>query len=109
MKPRDVDAYIQAQAEVARAVLARVRAVIRKAAPRAEEVLSYQMPAYRLPEGVVIHLGAWKRHYALYPATAAVLAELGDALEPFDVEKDAIRFSWVDPVPVRVIERSSAV
>lgn len=100
---QSVDGYLEAQAEVARAVLARVRAVVRKALPKAEEGISYQMPAYRLPEGWVIYIGAWKQHYSLYPVSAGVVAALGSALAPFDVEKGTIRFPWVDPVPVRLI------
>ena len=45
---RSVDEYILAQPKSVQPILRRVRSVIRKAVPAAVEVISYQLPAYKL-------------------------------------------------------------
>lgn len=100
-----VDAYLAAQPPAARAVLERVRAAIRKAVPTAEECISYQIPAYKLPGGTVIHFAGWKAHYALYPASALVVATFADELAGRDMSKGTIRFALDEKVPVGLIGR----
>jgi uncharacterized protein YdhG (YjbR/CyaY superfamily) len=100
-----VDQYVSAQPEGARAHLETVRAAIRKAIPAAEEIISYKIPAYRLPQGVVIWFAGWKKHYSLYPATDYVVSALGEELAPYEVEKGTIRFRLDARVPVTVIRR----
>jgi uncharacterized protein YdhG (YjbR/CyaY superfamily) len=102
---KSVSGYIAAQPASSRAVLAQVRAVIRKALPKAEEGISYQIPAYKLPEGVALYFAGWKEHFSLYPATGSVATELGDELSGYIVSKGTIRFPLSDPVPVRLITR----
>jgi len=89
----------------ARAALASVRDAIRKAVPRAEEVISYQMPTYKLDEGPLLYFAGWKRHYSLYPATEGVLAVFEEDLAPYEVEKGTIRFPLSEPIPVKLIAR----
>ncbi len=63
----NVDEYIAAQPEAAQATLERVRRIIRKSVPQAEETISYNMPTFKLEGKVVFHLAGWKKHYSLYP------------------------------------------
>jgi uncharacterized protein YdhG (YjbR/CyaY superfamily) len=100
-----VDDYIAKQPEAVRPILRRVRSVLRKALPGAEEVISYQIPAYRRDGGIVIYFAGWKKHYSLYPATERVVETLRDALEPYELSKGTIRFPLDRPVPARLIER----
>ena len=100
-----VDAYIAAQPEAVRPHLEKVRATLRKALPNATEVISYGMPAYRLPEGLVIFFAGWKQHYAIYPGSGTFLAELKDELAPYEQSKGTIRFPLAKPVPVRLITK----
>ncbi len=102
-----VDGYIAAQPEGARPILQRVRSSIRKAVPGAQEVISYQIPAYKLPAGAVLYFAGWKQHYSLYPATAGLVATLKNDLAPYKIKisKGTIRFPLSEPVPVRLIER----
>ncbi len=100
-----VDEYIAAQPEAVQGVLERVRGAIRKAVPDAEEVISYQIPAFRLPAGLVLWFAGWKKHYSLYPATAGVVAAFEDQLASYEISKGTIRFPLSEPVPVRLIER----
>ena len=102
---KSVDAYLAAQPPAVRPILQQVRGVIRKAIPKAEEVISYQIPAYRLPGGVVIYFAGWKEHYSIYPATGALAKALGDALTPYKVSKGTLRFPLTEPVHERLISR----
>ena len=102
---KSVDEYIASQPEAVQAVLRRVRSAIRKAVPAAEEVISYQIPAYKLHRSPVLYFAGWRRHYSLYPATGRVAAAFKDDLAPYEVSKGTIRFPLSEPVPVKLIER----
>jgi uncharacterized protein YdhG (YjbR/CyaY superfamily) len=97
--------YIAAQPAPARRVLARVRAAIRKALPRASEGISYQIPVYTIDGGMVLYFAGFKRHYSIYPATAGVVRALGEELEGYLHSKATLRFPWAEPVPTRLITR----
>ena len=102
---KSVDEYIATHPEDVQAILQRVRSIIRTAVPGAEEVISYQIPAYKLHGGPVIYFAGWKQHYSLYPATEDLVEALMDDLEPYKVGKGTIRFPLSQPVPVKLIER----
>jgi uncharacterized protein YdhG (YjbR/CyaY superfamily) len=100
-----VDEYLAAQPAAARAILASVRRTIRAALPQAQEVISYQIPTYKLHGRVVIYFAGWKAHYAIYPATPSVLARIKTGLASYEVRKGTIRFPLAPPVPVKLIAR----
>ncbi len=109
---KSVDQYIASQPKGVQAVLKRVRSTIRKAIPRAEEVISYQMPAYKLSGGgAVLFFAGWKEHFSLYPATDGLVEAFGDDLAPYKISKGTIRFPLSSPpsaakdVPAKLIER----
>lgn len=102
---KTVDDYVALQPEATQRVLERVRATLRKALPRAEEVISYQIPAYKMPGGAVIYFAGWKQHYSLYPASARVVETFEKELAPYQVSKGTIRFPLSEPIPVRLIQR----
>jgi uncharacterized protein YdhG (YjbR/CyaY superfamily) len=102
---QSVDEYIATHPEDVRATLQRVRSTIRKAVPGAEEVISYQIPAYKLHARPVLYFAGWKQHYSLYPATDGVVEAFQEELAPYEVGKGTIRFPLSRPVPVRLIER----
>ena len=78
---------------------------MRKALPRAEEVISYQIPAYKLNGRVVIYFAGWKEHYSIYPAQRRLVAAFKTRLAPYEVNnKGTIRFPLSEPVPARLIE-----
>jgi uncharacterized protein YdhG (YjbR/CyaY superfamily) len=100
-----MDEYIASQPEALHGLLERVRSTIRKALPGAEEVISYQIPAYRLHGRVVLFFAGWKQHFSLYPASAELVAALKDDLAPYEISKGTIRFPLDEAVPVRLIAR----
>ena len=102
---KSVDEYIAAQPAAARPVLERVRQAIRKALPKAEEVISYQIAGYKLGEARVVYFAGWKEHYSLYPATKPLLAEFDREGAPFEVKSHTLRFRLDAPVPAALIGR----
>ena len=103
---KSVDEYIATHPEDVQAILQRVRSTIRKAVPGAEELISYQIPTYKLHGGYVVYFAGWKQHYSLYPATDHLVEAFKDDLAPFEVNgKGTIRFPLSEPVPVKLIER----
>lgn len=102
---KSVDEYIASQPEAVRPILERVRSVIRKALPNAEEVISYQIPLFRLAGERVLFFAGWKQHYSLYPASARLVAALKDELAPYKISKGTIRFPLSEPVPEKLIAR----
>jgi uncharacterized protein YdhG (YjbR/CyaY superfamily) len=102
---KSVDEYIATHPEDVQAVLQRVRGAIRKAVPDAEEVISYQIPTYKLHGGRVLYFAGWRQHYSLYPATDHLVEAFKAELAPYKVSKGTIRFPLSEPVPVKLIER----
>ena len=100
-----VDQYLATLPDSTQAVLARVRATIRKALPDADEVISYQIPTYKQHGTTVIYFAGWKAHFSLYPASARLVAAFKDDLAPYTISKGTIRFPLSEPVPVTLIAR----
>jgi uncharacterized protein YdhG (YjbR/CyaY superfamily) len=101
-----VDDYIAAQPVAVQLILERVRRTIRKAVPEAEEVISYQMPTFKLYGLPVLYLAGWKQHYSLYPVTGNLITAFRDDLAPYEVNhKGTVRFPLSQPVPLKLIER----
>lgn len=102
---KSVDEYIASQPEAVKATLAAVRTAIQRALPKAEETISYKIPAYKLHGEAVLYFAAWKRHFSLYPAGARLVAAFQDELGSARVVKSTLRFALFEPVPVKLIER----
>ena len=102
---KSVDEYIATHPEDVQAILQRVRRTIRKAVPDATEVISYQIPTYKLQGRAVLFFAGWKQHYSLYPATERLIEAFEADLAPYEVSKGTIRFPLSQPVPVKLIER----
>jgi len=102
---KSVDDYIATQPDISRGILSSVRGTIRAALPDAREVISYQIPAYKLPQGTVIFFAGWKQHYSLYPLTSDLVAAFRDELAACEVSKGTVRFPLMEPVPIKLIER----
>lgn len=102
---KTVDAYLAAQPPLQRKVLAQVRATLRKALPKAEEVISYSMPAYRLHGYVVVFFAGWKEHVALYPVTPPIAQQFAAELAGYEQSKGTVRFPLDQKLPTGLITR----
>jgi len=100
-----VDAYIARQPSASQAVLRRVRIIIRRVLPGAEETISYQIPTYKIAGRGVVAFAGWKKHWSIYPVTEAVRAALGPEAASYEFSKGTMRFPLAAPVPTRLVER----
>lgn len=102
-KPTDIDGYISQFPADVQAVLRDVREAIRRAAPEAEETISYQMPAFR-QHGILVYFAAWKKHIGLYPPISGDKA-LENAIARYAGPKGNLQFPLDEPMPLALIER----
>ncbi len=98
-----IDSYISQFPADVQAVLRKVRETIRKAAPQAEEVISYKMPAFR-QHGILVYFAAWKTHIGLYPPISGDLA-LEKTVAPYAGPKGNLQFPLDKSIPFKLIER----
>jgi uncharacterized protein YdhG (YjbR/CyaY superfamily) len=103
MKSMEVDAYIARFPAPARKLLGKVRATIRAAAPRAEEFISYRIPAYR-QHGVLVFFAGFKAHIGLFPPVRGNAA-LQKAVAKYAGPKGNLRFPYDAPLPLSLISR----
>jgi uncharacterized protein YdhG (YjbR/CyaY superfamily) len=98
---RDVGAYIAAAPKKAQPLLRQLRAVIKEAAPKAEERISYKMPSYQF-HGRLVYFAVFKDHIGLYPAG---YAEKYAELRKYMSGKGTLRFPLDQPLPARLITK----
>ena len=101
---QNIDEYIAGFPIEVRVKLEKIRATIRKAAPQAEEVISYQIPAFRFVGRPFIYFAAYKNHLSVYPAPRGV-AEFAEELAGYEGGKGTVQFPLDQPVPYDLIRR----
>ena len=101
--PQDVDHYIASFPPDVQAVLQEMRLTIKKAAPGAQETISYNMPTFTL-NGVLVHFAAFKKHIGFYPPVRGD-AKLEKAASIYAGEKGNLRFPLDQPMPYGLIKR----
>ena len=99
----DVDAYIAAFTPPVQALLQKIRATIRKAAPGADEKISYRMPSFTL-DGALVYYAAFKNHIGLYPPVRGD-AKLMHDIAPYAGEKGNLCFPLDTPIPYALLAR----
>lgn len=82
-----------------------IRDIIRDVAPNAEEVISYQIPAYKHFGFLVYYSGATQHISLSYPFSEALLSEFKTELAKYKVSKSAIQLPDKDPLPTDLIRR----
>lgn len=87
-----------------RATLQRLRKTIRAAAPDADEVISYQMPAFR-QNGMLVYFAAFEDHCSLFVGSATVRRAFSAELKPFMTGKGTLRFTPDQPLPTGLVTR----
>jgi uncharacterized protein YdhG (YjbR/CyaY superfamily) len=102
-KPKDIDSYIAQFPAAIQAILQKVRATIRHAAPDAEEVISYMMPAFR-QHGILVYFAGWTEHIGMYPPISGDKA-LERSIAPYAGPKGNLQFQLAEPIPYNLIER----
>jgi uncharacterized protein YdhG (YjbR/CyaY superfamily) len=100
---KEVDAYIADFPEDVRLILAKLRKVIREAAPQVKEIINYGIPTFRL-NGNLVHYAAFNKHIGFYPTPSAISA-FEKELEPYHTSKGAVQFPYDKPIPYKLIEK----
>ncbi|PZX49447.1 iron chaperone [Algoriphagus chordae] len=104
-KPSSVEEYLSWFSPEVREKLEQMREAIHKAIPKAKEVISYSMPAYKTTE-VLVYFTAAKKHIGFYPTNSGV-SEFKKELEGFVTSKGAIQFPLNKPLPLDLISAIS--
>jgi uncharacterized protein YdhG (YjbR/CyaY superfamily) len=99
----NIDEYIAGFPDNVRSILEELRQVIKKAAPAAQETISYGMPAFKL-KGILVYFAAYKSHIGFYP-TGSGVAAFKEELTPYAVSKGTIRFPLDKPLPLSLVEK----
>lgn len=98
-----VSQYIAAQPPPTQKILEALRAIIKKAAPKAEEVISYGMPAFK-QDGMLVFYAVWKTHVGFYPSGSGI-KDFADELSKYKTSKGAIQFPLDEPLPKDLITK----
>ena len=101
--PESVDAYISTFDSSTQVKLQTLRLCIQKAAPKAEEVISYRMPAYRY-HGVLVYFAGYKNHIGFYP-TGSGVKEFKKELSVYKGAKGSVQFPIDQPIPTALVAR----
>ena len=100
---KDIDEYIAGFPGEVQSVMQELRSAIKKAAPKAQETISYQMPTFTL-EGNLVHFAGHKNHIGFYPAPSGI-DYVSKKLSGFELSKGTIRFPLDRPIPFDLIKR----
>lgn len=100
---KTTDEYIERLTGVAREKVEELRAIIKSAAPKAIEKISYSMPAFD-QSGIIVYYAAFKDHVSLFP-TSSGISHFAKELEQYKISKGTIQFPLDQPLPKELIER----
>lgn len=98
---KTIDEYIATFPKETQQILQTVRRAIKKAVPEAEEVISYQIPAFKY-HGFIMYFGGYKNHYSI-SSPPPTFEHFKDDLIPYKVSKSAVQFPYNQPVPTELI------
>jgi uncharacterized protein YdhG (YjbR/CyaY superfamily) len=102
-KPANIDEYIRVFPAKVQMLLQQLRETLKKAAPLAEETISYGMPAFKL-SGMLVWFAAHTKHIGLYPRGSGIEA-FKKELSPYKHAKGSVQFPLDQPLPVDLISR----
>lgn len=103
-KAPTIDEYLAPLSPEKRAALEKLRRAIKAAAPKAEECISYQIPAFRLNGKLLVAFGAAAKHCAFYPGSHPVEVHENE-LKAYDTSKGTIRFPVDSALPATLVRK----
>lgn len=98
---KTIDEYIAQFPKEVQVLLEKMRTIIHKAAPKAEEAMAYGIPTFKL-NGNLVHFGGYKSHIGFYPAPSGIEA-FKKELAKYEGSKGTIRFPLDKPLPATLI------
>jgi uncharacterized protein YdhG (YjbR/CyaY superfamily) len=102
--PQNIDEYIAGFPKDVQEILEKIRTTIRKAAPAAEEAISYKMPTFNLKGQYLIYFAAYKKHIGLYPIPVGD-AQFNEEVSAYQAEKGTLQFPLDKPIPYKLISK----
>ena len=102
-RTNDIDKYIAGFTKGKQNLLKQLRDIIKKAAPQAQETISYGMPAFK-QNGMLVYFAAWKNHMGFYPTSSGIKAFRKD-LSTFTVSKGTVQFPLDKPLPKGLVTK----
>ncbi len=102
--PSTIDEYLAPLPPRQRAALQKLRMAIRAAAPKAQECISYQIPAFRLRGKFLVAFGAAANHCSFYPGAYPIAVCKGQ-LKRYSLSKGTIRFPEGHPPPPALVRK----
>lgn len=100
---KSIDEYVDKFPESVRERLEKMRATIQRAAPKAEETISYGIPAFKL-NGLLVWFAAFKGHIGFYPRKSAIIA-FAEELAVYKGAKGSVQFPFDEPLPIGLVSR----
>jgi uncharacterized protein YdhG (YjbR/CyaY superfamily) len=104
-KPTSIDAYLTPVKGEKRAALDKLRKTIRAIVPKAEECISYGIPAFRLGGRIVAGFAATAKGCSYFPFSGSTLGALADQLEDYDRTKSSLHFDPAKPLPTALVRK----
>ncbi len=101
---KKIDEYIAQFPKNVSDVLQQLRHVIKESAPKAEETISYAMPAFKLNRRIVVYFAAYKNHVGFYPTSSGVKA-FEKELTLYQHSKGTIQFPLNKPIPIDLVKK----
>lgn len=98
-----IDEYIATFPKNIQEILEKMRKVIKKAAPKSEEAISYGMPAFKL-NGVLVYFAAYKKHIGFYPTHSGIEA-FKEEISDYKSSKGTVQFPLDKPIPYDLVEK----
>jgi uncharacterized protein YdhG (YjbR/CyaY superfamily) len=104
-KPHTIDQYLAGVSAENRTALQKVRRAVHAAAPKAEECISYGMPAFRLNGKLIAGFKAAASHCSFHPMSGETVATLKADLAGYDTSRGTIRFSPRSGLPATLVHK----
>jgi uncharacterized protein YdhG (YjbR/CyaY superfamily) len=105
MSKKLVDEYLKSVPEPQRSTLKKLRQTILKIEPTAKEVISYNMPAYKIDEGIICGFLSAKKHCSYFPFSGSVLKELVKETSKYDQSLGTLRFDTDKSLPESLVRK----
>jgi uncharacterized protein YdhG (YjbR/CyaY superfamily) len=101
---KNIDEYIETFPEDVQIILEKMRQTIKKAAPEAEEGISYQMHTFKLNGKNLVHFAAFKNHIGFYPIPSGIEA-FKEELSLYKQGKGSVQFPMDKPIPYDLVKK----
>ena len=104
-KFKNIDQYISTFPPKVKALLETMRKAIKQVAPDADEIISYNMPAFKFYGRILVYFAAHSKHIGFYPGNRVVNEVFKDDLTSYETSKGTVKFPFEKPIPVSLVKK----